>query len=61
LSFTFLIHYYDLNCDIQKLKRNFVPADFVVTDWNALEPYFKNLVERPSIHGRPGAMVERYE
>jgi oligoendopeptidase F len=36
-----------LTADIQKLERRFIPADFVVTDWDALEPYFKNLVERP--------------
>lgn len=40
-----------LSADIQKLERNYIPADFVVTDWNALEPYFKDLVERP-INGR---------
>lgn len=32
--------------DIKKLPRNFVPADFVLTDWAALEPYFKNLSAR---------------
>jgi len=31
---------------IEKLKRHFVPDDFVVTDWKHLEPYFKNLLER---------------
>lgn len=31
---------------IQKLPRNFLPADFVVKDWASLEPYFKNLEER---------------
>ncbi len=36
-----------LTADIQKLERNFIPGDFVVTDWSALEPYFKNLIERP--------------
>ena len=33
--------------DIRKLQRHFVPADFKLSDWNALEPFFKNLVERP--------------
>ncbi len=33
--------------DIKKLKRNYMPADFIVTDWSILEPYFKELVERP--------------
>ena len=32
--------------DIKKLPRNFVPADFVLTDWAVLEPYFKNLSAR---------------
>jgi len=32
--------------DIQKIPRHFVPADFVVTDWQSLEPWFKNLLER---------------
>ena len=32
--------------DIKKTSRNFVPADFVLTDWATLEPFFKNLVDR---------------
>ncbi len=32
--------------DIKKIERHFVPKDFVVTDWDALEPYFKDLSER---------------
>ncbi|GEO09753.1 M3 family oligoendopeptidase [Segetibacter aerophilus] len=36
-----------LTADIKKLERNYVPADFVITDWSSLEPYFKELVERP--------------
>ncbi len=32
---------------IEKLKREFLPAGFVVTDWAALEPWFTNLVNRP--------------
>ncbi len=36
-----------LNADIKKLERHYVPADFAVTDWNALEPFFKDLTERP--------------
>ena len=32
--------------DIKKLPRHFLPADFVVTKWETLEPYFKNLEER---------------
>src|SRR5215211_2409450 len=32
--------------DIQKLERHFLPADFKVTDWPGLEPFFKDLLER---------------
>lgn len=32
--------------DIRKQPRQFVPADFVLTDWAGLEPYFKELLER---------------
>ena len=32
--------------DIQKLPRQFVPANFVVTDWISLEPFFKILLEK---------------
>jgi oligoendopeptidase F len=31
---------------ITKTARNFVPEGFVVTNWESLEPFFKNLVER---------------
>ena len=32
--------------DIKKLPRHFVPEDFTVTDWQSLEPFFKDLLER---------------
>ena len=32
--------------DIKKLPRKFLPEDFTITDWNALEPYFKDLLQR---------------
>ena len=32
--------------DIQKIKRRFIPTDFVVSDWQHLEPFFKDLLER---------------
>ena len=32
--------------DIQKLPRHFVPDNFVVTDWQSLEPFFKELLDR---------------
>lgn len=35
------------SADIQKLPRHFLPADFTVTDWNSLEPYFRDLLDRP--------------
>jgi oligoendopeptidase F len=35
-----------LTADIKKLERTFVPENFVITEWNALEPYFKELVGR---------------
>jgi len=35
-----------LSADIKKLERHFVPKNFTVTDWKALEPYFKNLANR---------------
>jgi oligoendopeptidase F len=34
-----------LTADIKKTERHFVPEDFKVTTWDALEPYFKNLLE----------------
>jgi oligoendopeptidase F len=33
--------------NIQKLPRHYLPADFAVTDWAALEPYFQELLQRP--------------
>lgn len=35
-----------LNADLQKQERQFLPEDFTVTTWEALEPYFKSLLER---------------
>ncbi len=32
--------------DIKKLPRNFVPGNFTITDWQSLEPYFKDLLKR---------------
>ncbi|MBS1934509.1 MAG: M3 family oligoendopeptidase [Bacteroidetes bacterium] len=34
------------SADIQKPKRHFLPGSFTITNWEALEPYFKNLAER---------------
>ena len=33
--------------ELKKPVRHFLPEDFVVTDWNSLEPYFRELEERP--------------
>ena len=33
--------------DIQKLSHKYLPTDFVLTDWASLEPFFKELKERP--------------
>jgi len=32
--------------DIQKLKRNYLPENFMVTDWPTLQPFFEDLKER---------------
>ena len=32
--------------DIQKTARHYIPENFVVTNWEALEPFFKELTER---------------
>ena len=34
------------SADIKKLPRQFLPEDFVITTWEKLEPYFKELDER---------------
>src|SRR5690349_18098730 len=31
---------------IRKIERHFLPKNFAVTDWQTLEPYFSNLLER---------------
>lgn len=35
------------SADIKKLPRHYLPEDFKVTDWQTLEPYFKELLQRP--------------
>jgi oligoendopeptidase F len=35
-----------LSAAIKKTERHFLPADFTVTTWDALEPFFKALLER---------------
>ncbi|MCB0775061.1 MAG: M3 family oligoendopeptidase, partial [Chitinophagaceae bacterium] len=34
------------SADIQKLPRNFLPADFGIKDWDSLAPYFTDLEKR---------------
>lgn len=34
------------SADIKKIQRKFLPSDFQLTDWEQLEPWFKNLLER---------------
>jgi len=36
----------NISADIKKIKRNFLPENFTVTTWEALEPYFKTILER---------------
>jgi oligoendopeptidase F len=33
--------------ELKKPVRHFLPADFVITDWKSLEPYFQDLEQRP--------------
>ena len=34
------------SAELEKPQRHFLPSDLKITDWQSLEPYFKNLVER---------------
>src|SRR5271156_6181422 len=34
------------SADIKKPERHFLPEDFKITDWENLEPYFKELLQR---------------
>ena len=36
-----------LNANIEKLPRRFLPEDFAITTWEALQPYFETLQQRP--------------
>ena len=35
-----------LSADLQKPERHFLPESFSITDWESLEPYFKDLLDR---------------
>ncbi len=37
----------NLDADIKKLERSYIPQDFKLDKWENIEPYFKELVERP--------------
>lgn len=37
----------NLTADIKKVPRQLLPEDFSVTTWETLEPYFKELLDRP--------------
>ena len=34
------------SADIKKIERRFLPGNFIIKDWDGLEPFFKNLSER---------------
>lgn len=36
----------DPRAAIQKMPRHFLPADFTITDWTSLEPWFQQLLDR---------------
>src|SRR5580704_1531788 len=36
----------EYKADIQKKTRHFLPEDYTISNWENLEPYFKNLSER---------------
>lgn len=37
----------NVSADIKKLPRKLLPEDFAVTTWESLEPYFRELLDRP--------------
>ncbi|KYP15768.1 M3 family oligoendopeptidase [Flavihumibacter sp. CACIAM 22H1] len=37
--------------NIQKTPRHFLPGDFTISTWEALEPYFQDLLNRPLLSG----------
>ena len=36
-----------MTADIKKLPRTYLPEDFAITTWQELEPWFKELLDRP--------------
>src|SRR5579875_4042891 len=41
----------EFSAQITSILRNYLPKDFKITDWQSLEPFFKELLERP-IHSK---------
>src|SRR5438309_964182 len=37
----------EYSAQISSIPRNYLPKDFKITNWEGLEPYFKELLERP--------------
>ena len=40
-------HELEYTAQITSIPRSYLPGDFKVTDWSGLEPYFKELLDRP--------------
>lgn len=36
-----------MTADIQKIKRHFIPDDFILSNWDGIQPYFDELAKRP--------------
>ena len=36
----------EASADIEKIQRNFIPGNLVITSWESIEPFFKELLER---------------
>ena len=36
----------EASANIKKIERKFLPKDLAVTNWESIEPYFKELLER---------------
>ena len=36
----------EASADIKKIERKFLPKDLIVNNWESIEPYFKELLER---------------
>ena len=36
----------EASADIKKLERKFLPKDLIISNWETIEPYFKELLDR---------------